>query len=86
MNTRRLRKRVISISTWSAGAKDPHFQLAVAAVVAVDAHETVDAARFPCIMGDVVYYNGEDGQYYPQFYEHRWSAVTDRIRRKLLLE
>ena len=28
-----------------------------------------DPARFAYLMGDVVYYNGEADQYYPQFYE-----------------
>ena len=51
------------------GIKRPEYQLAVAGAMANDAHSPHDPARFLYLMGDVVYYNGEAGQYYPQFYE-----------------
>jgi 3',5'-cyclic AMP phosphodiesterase CpdA len=51
------------------GVKRPEFQLAVAGAMANQAHAAHDPARFLYILGDVVYYNGEARQYYPQFYE-----------------
>jgi hypothetical protein len=51
------------------GVKRPEFQLAVAGAMANQAHAAHDPARFLYILGDVVYYNGEASQYYPQFYE-----------------
>jgi hypothetical protein len=51
------------------GVKRPEIQLAVAGAMARDAHGPHDPARFLYLLGDVVYYNGEAQQYYPQFYE-----------------
>jgi acid phosphatase type 7 len=51
------------------GVKRPEFQLAVAGAMANQGHNLNDPARFLYILGDVVYYNGESSQYYPQFYE-----------------
>jgi 3',5'-cyclic AMP phosphodiesterase CpdA len=51
------------------GIHSPEIQLAVAGAMANDAHSPLDPARFLYILGDVVYYNGEASQYYPQFYE-----------------
>ncbi|HET9646933.1 MAG TPA: metallophosphoesterase, partial [Microlunatus sp.] len=51
------------------GVKAPQDQQIVALNLAADAHRAVDPARFAYVMGDVVYYNGEAEQYYPQFYE-----------------
>jgi len=51
------------------GVKAPQDQQIVALNLAADAHRAVDPARFAYLMGDVVYYNGDADQYYPQFYE-----------------
>ena len=51
------------------GVTAPQDQRIVALNLAADAHRPVDPARFAYLMGDVVYYNGEAEQYYPQFYE-----------------
>ncbi len=51
------------------GVKAPQDQQIVALNLSADAHRAADPARFAYVMGDVVYYNGEDAQYYPQFYE-----------------
>ena len=51
------------------GVKRPEFQLAVAGAMADQGHDPHDPARFLYLLGDVVYYNGEASQYYPQFYE-----------------
>ena len=51
------------------GVKAPQDQQIVAMNFAADAHRVQDPARFAYLMGDIVYYNGEATQYYPQFYE-----------------
>jgi len=51
------------------GVEAPQDQQIVALNLTADAHRATDPARFAYIMGDVVYYNGEADQYYPQFYE-----------------
>ena len=51
------------------GVKAPQDQQIVALNLTADAHRATDPARFAYIMGDVVYHNGDDAQYYPQFYE-----------------
>src|SRR5580765_4305424 len=51
------------------GVKAPQDQQIVAIGMAVDARLAHDPARFAYVMGDVVYFNGEAAQYYPQFYE-----------------
>ena len=51
------------------GVKRPEYQLAVAGAMANQAHSALDPPRFLYILGDVIYYNGEAAQYYPQFYE-----------------
>jgi len=51
------------------GIHSPEIQLAVAEAMSRDAHDPHDPARFLYLLGDVVYYNGEAGKYYPQFYE-----------------
>jgi len=51
------------------GVEAPQDQQIVALNLTADAHRAPDPARFAYVMGDVVYYNGEDTAYYPQFYQ-----------------
>jgi len=51
------------------GIKRPEFQMAVTGAMANQAHDAHDPPRLLYLLGDVVYYNGEAGEYYPQFYE-----------------
>jgi len=52
----------------TGGIKNPEYQVNVAAAMKNDLH-TDNAPSFFYHLGDVVYYNGEPGKYYDQFYE-----------------
>lgn len=54
----------------TGGIKHPDYQNAVAAAMKIDLNRTKGRApSFFYHLGDVVYYNGQIGDYYPQFYE-----------------
>ncbi len=54
----------------TGGVKDPHFQIAVAEQMQEDLNlPEAERPAFFYHLGDVVYFNGEYGKYYEQFYE-----------------
>jgi len=52
----------------TGGISDPHPQESVIAAMTADVHSSQPPSFF-YHLGDVVYFNGEKAQYYPQFYE-----------------
>lgn len=63
-------KMVFHIVGDTGGIKDPHFQIGVADAMEKDLSLPADQApSFFYHLGDVVYFNGEISEYYPQFYE-----------------
>lgn len=64
-------QRVFHVTGDTGGVKDPHPQLHVAAAMVADlrAHGKEPAPAFFYLVGDIVYFNGEESEYGPQFYE-----------------
>jgi acid phosphatase type 7 len=63
-------KLVCHLNGDTGGVKDPHPQLAVAALMERDFRSApADRPAFLYLLGDLVYFFGEAGEYYPQFYE-----------------
>ena len=66
----RAKKMVFHIVGDTGGIKHPAYQQSVANAMEADALQGApDAPAFFYHLGDVVYYNGESAQYFPQFYE-----------------
>jgi predicted phosphodiesterase len=59
--------RVLHLVGDTGGVKDPHPQLHVAAAMVAD--RATSGASLLYILGDVVYFNGDENEYGPQFYE-----------------
>jgi len=74
------RKMVFHICGDTGGVKDPNPQVRVIDAMESDYHHSAADARpaFFYHLGDVVYFNGEEDEYYPQFYhpyEHYPPAI-----------
>ncbi len=65
-----LGKLIFHVVGDTGGIKNPDHQLAVAGVMVQDLSLAAEQApRFFYLVGDVVYFNGQISEYYPQFYE-----------------
>ena len=69
-SAKQLRKIVFHTVGDTGGVKNPDYQAHVAATMKGDLNKTDGSApSFFYHLGDVVYYNGQPQEYYPQFYE-----------------
>jgi hypothetical protein len=59
--------RVLHLVGDTGGVKDPHPQLHVAAAMIAD--RATSGASLLYVLGDVIYFNGDESEYGPQFYE-----------------
>ncbi len=67
---RKFGKLVLHMMGDTGGVKSPQPQQIVAATMEKDFTAAAgDRPEFLYLLGDVIYYNGERSQYYPQFYE-----------------